>query len=130
MGTPMADGSETGLDGGTLCTWLSTEPPSEGLDEPVNLTVALVPMRPAAQQKFELLAASPQDRVVPGLGDLAVADCTFGDTDHCGELYVVIGDQYLAVDMGNFTWPDEYATSELLGIVTGIADQAIFRVRK
>ncbi len=130
MGRAMLAGTEKSTDGGTLCEWLSTDPPSEGLDEPINLTVALLPMRPAAQQKFELLASSPDDRVVPGLGDLAVADCTFGDTDYCGELYVVVGEQYLAVDMGNFTWPGDYATTELLGIVTGVANQAILRVRK
>ncbi|MDO9175445.1 MAG: hypothetical protein Q7V62_11630, partial [Actinomycetota bacterium] len=45
MGKPMADGTETDTDGGTLCTWLSTDPPSEGLDEPTNLTVALLAMR-------------------------------------------------------------------------------------
>lgn len=130
MGKPMADGTQKTFNRGTLCTWLATDPPSEGLDKPIKLTVALVPMTFSAQQKFELLASSPNDRIVPGLGDLAVADCTFGNTDHCGELYVVIGEQYLAVDMSNFTFPGDYAPSELLGIVTGVADQAILRVRK
>lgn len=130
MGKPMADGTETETDGGTLCKWLSTDPPSEGLDEPTNLTVALLAMRPAAQMKIDTLAASSDHRVVPGLGDLAVAECSFGDTEHCGELYVVIGDQYLDIDMGNFVWPGDYDPAELLGIVSEVAGQAVLRVRK
>ena len=130
MGKPMADGEETDTDGGTLCTWFSTDPPSEGLDSPTKLEVALLPLRPSAQQLIDTLAGSPEHRVVPDLGDLAVAECTFGDTDHCSELYVVLGDQYLAVDMGNFAWPADYERAELLGIVSEVAGHAVLRVRK
>ena len=130
MRKPMGDGEETDTDGGTLCTWLSTDTPSEGLDSPTKLEVALLPMRPSAQELIDTLANSTDHRVVPGLGDLAVAECSFGDTDHCAELFVVLGDQYLAVDMGNFTWPGDYATEDLLGVVSEVAGHAVLRVRR
>lgn len=128
MRKPMDDGTPSAGTEGPMCQWVSTDPPSEGLDSPTHLTLLIGTMTPEVQSGFDQLVADTENNVVvEGLGDQAVAHCPL-DTDNCDELYVVVGERFVAVDMGNWVWPGDYDPSEVIDIVKGAAELVLPRL--
>lgn len=129
MRTPIRDGIESDASAGAFCTWQSTEAPSEGLDSPIHLNLLVAPYEGEAVTAIEAMAADPTENVVvEGLGDLAVAHCSFGTTEKCDELFVVVGQQYVELAVGNYAYPADYEESDMIGIVTALAELAVSRL--
>lgn len=129
MQTPIRDGIENIAPAGTYCTWESTAAPSEGLDSPIHLNLLVAPYEGDSITAIEAMAADPSENVVvENLGDLAVAHCSFGTTEKCDELFVVVGQQYIELAVSNYAFPADYEKGELIGIVTSLAQLAVPRL--
>jgi len=129
VGKPLADG-ESGTEGAAdTCRWEATEPSANpDIDEPFFVLLAILPLTATDQATLEELAADTEHNLVlEGLGDSALVQCAFSSTDGCpwrDKVFVTKGDQYLMVDVGNFSTPDDFDDGEIEQIVIAVAETA------
>ena len=108
------------------CTWTVTMPPPDPeLSDDLKATVMLVPMTDIDRAELDALAANPENIVIPGLGDLAVINAQLVP----GPMYVVVGDEYLEVDLANFRTPADFPNEErIIEILTELSTLAFLRL--
>ena len=129
VGKPLAAG-ESGTEGSAnTCRWESTEPSANpDIEEPFFVLLAILPLTAADKATLAELAADTEHNVVlEGLGDSALVQCAFSSTDGCpwrDKVFVSRGDQYLMVDVGNFSSPDDFESGQIEELVVAIAEVA------
>ena len=133
LGKPVDDGEPDKVDGVPTCTWHATGAPvTTATSAPISVMVAVLPYTADDSDTLQELAGDTQhNTVLPDLGDFAIAQCAFSNTDGCpwqDKVFVVLGDRYLEVELSNFAMPEDYQKSQVLGIVTAIAQMALPRI--
>jgi hypothetical protein len=131
VGVEFADGVPTEEAGNPGCVWESTAPPSEGLPGPIKIELFVFSLTAEDRQAFDDLAADDANENV-ALGDLAVVRCDIEadvgpGCDAYGPLFVTQGDRYLAVELGNYSWPDDLTQDEVLDALVEMGDAALAR---
>jgi hypothetical protein len=121
------DGESESLDDGTVCQWATVED-SVVVDGPITLDVELGELSDEVETQMEEALADPANEAVD-IGDEAVLVCGLGaDGDDCDQydsIAVVVGDQYLEVDLGNWGYPDDYDEDEGIAITEEAARMAV-----
>ena len=100
-------------------------PPDPELSDDLKATVLLVPMTDIDRAELDALAADPESILVEGLGELAVISMRIGT----GPMYIVLGDEYLEVDLANYrSPPDLEGEGRIAEILTELATLAVPRL--
>lgn len=131
VGVEFADGAPIEEAGNPGCLWESTASPSEGLAGPMNVELFVFPLTAEDRRAFDDLAAEDANETV-ALGDLAVVRCDIEadvgpGCDAHGPLFVIQGDRYLGVELGNYSWPDDLTQDEVLDALVEIGAAALAR---
>lgn len=133
MGKPVGEVEEDSYGTTTTCTWTSTAPPADPTASSApSVMIALLPLTEADQAVFDQLSAAvPPHRIVDGLGDFAILKCGFTTVDTCpwySMLFVVVGEQYLQVELSNFSMPGDFEDGATEEIVTAIGELVTSRL--
>jgi hypothetical protein len=114
------------------CIWESTAPPSEDVSGPLNVEIFVFPLTEEDRQSFEELVGQGANEAID-LGDQAVLRCSIEDDigpgcDAYGGLFVTQGSRYVAVDLGNYTWPGDLSQDEVRQALLDIGAAAVGRL--
>ena len=131
LGRPFEAGSPIEELGAPGCGWPSTEPSAE-LDGPLELELFTFDLTAADRETFDTLLAGDVNEPVP-VGDQAVVRCDLrGDIgsscDAWGPVFAAVGDRYVAIELGNYSWPGDISQDELLAGLTELTDLAVGRL--
>ena len=133
MGKPVGEVEEDSYGTTTTCTWTSTAPPADPTASSApSVMIALLPLTEADQAVFDQLSAAvPPHRIVDGLGDFAILKCGFTTVDTCpwySMLFVVVGEQYLQVELSNLSMRGDFEDGATEEIVTAIGELVTSRL--
>lgn len=107
------------------CTWTVTAPPpSPERSSDLKLQVLLFPLLDIERAELDGLAADPDNILVEGLGDLAVIENNILP----GPIYVVLGDEYLEVDLANYSTPADFTEERIVELLTELAELVVPRL--
>lgn len=126
LGRTVGPGVEDSFDGEVArCTWtVTTPPPNPELSDNLKVEVLVLPLLDIERAEIDGLAADPNNIVVDGLGDLAVIE----NIVVASPMYVVLGDEYLEVDVSNFRTPADFTAERLVEILIELATLVVPRI--
>ena len=113
-------------DSGT-CTWTSLDPPTDPslVDQPMTFTVATAMATDTDIADLQKMASDPDNEVVEAIGEVAVIE----NSVLPGPMFLVVHENYLLIDFGNFTMPGDFGSDDdLFAAFKMLARSAVARL--